>query len=147
VNVVFGCPGCGKGVELETGESSTCGKCGAAIELPMTQTPAPCLVCECPEVYKHRDFNTKLGIALIALGAILCLVLASFWPLVIAAAIDGILYFTISDVGICYRCKAHYRETDAISMLPAFDLERFEHYRWEKARAEGRIEARAPSEE
>ena len=60
----------------------------------------------------------------------------------IAAAVDLILFFTIPNVAICYRCKAHHREFDNVGDLPAFDLERHEHYRFVKAREEGRLNPR-----
>jgi hypothetical protein len=134
VKVEFGCPGCGKAIELLAGTKRTCARCGAEASLP----PAPprleaCLACGCRELYRHRDFNQKLGLLLVALGAILWLFLGSFWPMVAAAAIDLLLYFTLGDVAICYRCKAHHRG-GGMEGLKGFDLERFEHYRFEKAR-------------
>ena len=143
MSVVFGCPGCGKGIELEPGETGSCRRCGAEASLPEAgEDLTACLACQCEELYKHRDFNVKLGVFLIVLGAVLCLVLVTFWPLVIAAAIDLLLFLVIRDVAICYRCKAHHREFQNIGSLPAFDLERHEHYRFVKAREEGRLEAR-----
>jgi hypothetical protein len=54
--------------------------------------------------------------------------------MVAAAALDLVLYFTLPDVAICYRCKAHHRGFQGIASLPKFDLERHEHYRFERAR-------------
>jgi hypothetical protein len=54
--------------------------------------------------------------------------------MVAAALLDLVLYLTIPDVAICYRCKAHHRGAEGIRGLPRFDLERHEHYRFEKAR-------------
>ena len=143
MTVVFGCPGCGKGIELAPGETGTCNKCGSEASLPERDGDLKvCLACSCEEVYKHRDFNVKVGIFLIVLGIVLCLWLVTFWPLVIAAALDLLLFFMIADVAICYRCKAHHREFTGIDGLPAFDLERHEHYRFVTARDEGRLEPR-----
>ena len=145
MNAVFGCPACGRAVDLDAGEEGHCRQCGAAVSLPAAERLDGCLVCDGAELYRHRDFNLKLGIVLIAAGAGLSLWLTSFIPLAAAALIDGILYFVIPDVAICYRCKAHYRDLDNIEDFPAFDLERFEHYRWTKAREEGRIAPNAPN--
>ena len=143
MSVVFGCPGCGRGIELQPGRSGTCRRCGAEASLPGNDGElTACLACPCEELYKHRDFNAKLGIFMIALGAVLCLVLSTFWPLVIAAAVDLVLFLTIGNVAICYRCKAHHREFDNVGALPAFDLERHEHYRFVKAREEGLLDPR-----
>jgi hypothetical protein len=133
--VVFGCPACGKAVELAPGAKGPCPGCGGEAVL----SPAPpllkgCVACGCPEVYRHRDFNQKLGLGLVALGVVLWLALGTFWPMVAAAAIDLLLYLSLGDVAICYRCRAHHRGFDGIPALPRFDLERHEHYRFEKAR-------------
>jgi len=144
-SVEFGCRVCHKAVEAEPGTTVPCRHCEAANTLPdAPDTLGQCVACECPELYRHRDFNQKLGIFLIALGAVLCLVLLSFWPLAIAAVLDFVLYKTLPDVGICYRCKAHHRGFDNVKSLPAFDLERHEHYRFVRAREEGRLEPRPP---
>lgn len=134
MNVEFGCPGCGKAVELEPGAKAPCPRCGAEASLP----PAPplisrCLACGCTELYRHRDFNQKLGLAMVALGALLWLVFGSFWPMVAAAALDLLLYLKLPDVAICYRCRAHHRDFEGIGALPRFDLARHEHYRFEKS--------------
>ena len=133
--VVFGCPACGKGVELAPGEKGPCPSCGAEASLsPMPPHPETCGACGCKELYRQRDFNQKLGLAVAALGVMLWLALGSFWPMVAAAAIDLLLYLALPEVAICYRCKAHHRGAEAIAELPRFDLERHEHYRFEKAR-------------
>ncbi|MCK6458263.1 MAG: hypothetical protein L6Q95_00025 [Planctomycetes bacterium] len=135
VKVEFGCPACGRAVEMPAGTKGPCRHCGAEASLP----PAPprldsCLACGCKELYRQRDFNQKLGLLLVALGAILWLFLGSFWPMAAAAAVDLLLYALLKDVAICYRCKAHHRGAEGIAALPRFDLERHEHYRFEKAR-------------
>jgi hypothetical protein len=108
-----------------------CRHCGRDVALPdAPDLLAACLACGCAELYRHRDFNQKLGLLLIAAGAVLCLVLTSFLPLLVAAALDALLYFTLPDVAICYRCKAHHRGFANVRALPAFDLERHEHYRF-----------------
>ena len=140
MTVEFGCPGCGRAVETAPGAAVTCKRCGAEATLPgLEDALSRCLACECPELYRHRDFNQKLGLFLIALGAGLSLWLTTFLPLVIAAAVDLVVYFLIPDVVICYRCKAHHRGFRTLKPLPSFDLERHEHYRFEKARKEGRL--------
>jgi hypothetical protein len=130
VKVEFGCPECAHAVEAAPGETASCSHCGHEAALPGAESLDRCLACGCEELYRHRDFNQKLGIFLIALGVFLWWLLKSFWPMVIAAAIDLALFKLLPDVGICYRCKAHHRSFEAIRGLPAFDLERHEHYRF-----------------
>jgi hypothetical protein len=144
VKVEFGCPACGRPVETEPGAKAMCRRCGAEAALPLPPAaPPPGRACGCPELYRQRDFSQTLGLLLVALGALLWLLLGSFWPMVAAAALDLLLYLLLPDVAICYRCKAHHRDLEATKDLPRFDLERHEHYRFEKARAEGRIPPRA----
>jgi hypothetical protein len=138
MSVVFGCPACGKGMEGDAGGEGACGRCGAMASLPAApERLEKCLVCG-EALYRHRDFNQKLGILVIALGAGLCLLLRSFLPLVGAAAIDLLLYRLLPDVAICYACKAHHRDFPGLEKVPPFDLERHEHYRFRKAKAEGK---------
>ena len=140
MTVEFGCPHCGRAVDIEPGHTETCAACGGEVALrDATENLAECLACACPEVYRHRDFNQKVGILLIVGGAILCFWFP-YWPLALAAVLDLVLFKTLPDVAICYRCKAHHRGFHNVKVLPKFDLERHEHYRYEKARAEGRVE-------
>jgi len=135
VKVEFGCPACRRGIELVAGTKAPCPRCGAEASLPAASGKIEaCLACGCPELYRHRDFNQKVGLAFVALGALLWLLLGSFWPMVAAAALDLVLYFTLPDVAICYRCHAHHRGAGEIDALPRFNLERHEHYRFEAAR-------------
>jgi len=134
VSVTFGCAQCGKAVETAPGTSVVCGNCGATAELP-PHDGGPlerCLVCECEELYRHRDFNQLLGLLIIGIGAALWVYTGSFLPMLGSAAIDLFLFYRLPDVAICYRCKAHHRGFANIGQLDAFDLERHEHYRWEK---------------
>ena len=135
--VEFGCTSCGRVVEAAPGESVSCPKCSESLAvLESTETLERCLRCECNEVYRHRDFNQKLGLLLMVAGVGMWFWLGSFIPMVVAAAIDLLLYFTLPDVAICYRCKAHHRDFSNIKELAKFDLERHEHYRFKKAKEE-----------
>ena len=144
MTVEFGCPECGRAVETAPGSTVACRQCGQEITVPASAPELEsCLVCSCQELYRHRDFNQKLGLLIIAAGALLWLFMGTFWPMVAAAALDLLLYFTIPDVAICYDCKAHHRDFENIKRIPTFDLERYEHYRFKQARAEGRVQPRA----
>lgn len=139
--VESGCPSCGRAVERAPGSSVRCRRCGADAPLrEHTEGPlAGCLACPCPELYRHRDFNQKLGLLLVVLGAALSLWWANILPLIGAAAVDLLLWYVLPDVAICYRCKAHHREFPGIAKIAPFDLERHEHYRFVKAREEGKL--------
>ncbi|MEE8106320.1 MAG: hypothetical protein V3T86_12365 [Planctomycetota bacterium] len=142
MSVEFGCPACGKAIEGEPGTEVACRRCSAAASLsavaPDTDL-ASCLACACPDLYKHRDFNQKLGILVVVIGFVGWLTTGSFLWMVAAVVIDYGLYHFLPDVVICYRCKAHHRDLRGIPKIAPFDLEKHEHYRFVKAREEGQI--------
>ena len=147
MSVVFGCSGCGAAVETEPGGEIECRSCHATSHLkPAAEQLEGCLACSCDELYRHRDFNQKLGIFMILVGIVLSLALSSFWPLAIAAVVDFILWRVFPDVAICYVCKAHHRDLPGLHKIKPFDLERHEHFRFVKAREEGKIAPRTESE-
>ncbi len=133
-SITYGCPNCGRGIERESGASAPCRHCGEVAAIG-TESPPPCLICGCSEIYRHRDFNQKLGIAIIAVGVVLWIWLETFLPMIGAAALDLLLFYRVPDVAICYRCKAHYRGYEDLGVLGGFDLDRHEHFRWEAAAA------------
>jgi hypothetical protein len=147
VKVEFGCPACGRAVEAEPGATARCRACGADAPLaaPAPGAPLACAACACPELYRHRDFSQRTGIAVVVAGCGLALALSSFLPLVAAAALDLLLWLVLPDVAICYRCKAHHRDLPGVRGLPSFDLERHEHHRFRKAREEGRLPPKGPA--
>lgn len=132
--VTFGCPHCGKGIEFEPGTKGACRYCGGEVELAgqPDQELSRCLACDCEHLYRHRDFNQKAGLAIIGIGAALWIYIGHFWPMLVAAGLDLLLFYTIPDVAICYACKAHHRGFANVGTLPSFDLERHEHYRWKQ---------------
>jgi hypothetical protein len=133
-------------VEGAPGQSLACGRCGAAARLRESGgSLGGCLACGGDELYRHRDFNQKLGLLLLGLGVAAWAILGSFWPMVAAALLDLLLYFTLPDVAICYRCKAHHRDFEGIAALPAFDLERHEHWRFQRAREAAAAGASRPA--
>ena len=143
MSVVFGCSSCGAPVETEPGSEVECRRCHATSSLkPAAEQLEGCLACECDELYRHRDFNQKLGIFLILVGIVLSLTLSTFWPLLIAAVVDFVLWRILPDVAICYACKAHHRDLSGLKRIKPFDLERHEHHRFVKAREEGKIPPR-----
>ncbi|MFQ5844259.1 MAG: hypothetical protein ACE5JG_04645 [Planctomycetota bacterium] len=143
MSVVFGCAGCGRGVEGEAGGEVACPRCGTTSTLrPGPERLSSCLCCGCPELYRHRDFSQKMGLLLIAAGVALSLLLASFLPLVVAALVDLALYGLLPDVAVCYACRAHHRDLPGLKEIAPFDLERHEHHRQARARREGRVPPR-----
>ena len=92
-----------------------------------TQKLDQCPLCGCAHLFRQKDFNRKLGVALIVVG-----VLLSFWTygisLLIVTGIDFFLYRSVGEVGCCYGCHSVFRG-DTIRQLPPFDLELHDYYR------------------
>ena len=60
-----------------------------------------------------------------------------FWSygfLMIAAAVDMLLFMFMPDVLVCYRCAAHYLKFNPEGETPQFNLETAEKHRQEKIR-------------
>jgi hypothetical protein len=69
---------------------------------------ARCLVCGSERLFVQKDFNRKLGIAIVVVGAVL-----SPWTygasLVVCMLIDYGLYYFVPEITVCYGCDAIHR--------------------------------------
>jgi hypothetical protein len=100
-----------------------------------------CRLCGNAELYKKKDFPHWLGILILA-GASLAFMVFHAWylpylawtVLIASAVIDGVLYLTVGDVIVCYRCEAHYRGFPTGPQHKPFDLGVHERYRQERIR-------------
>lgn len=86
-----------------------------------------CPVCTCPDLYRQRDFNRKLGIAIIILGAVLAPA-THYISLVLFALIDFGIYWITSNVAVCHHCRSIFRRYPGIADLPPFDLNTSDKY-------------------
>lgn len=148
--IVFECPSCQhQNVAEVAGETAAlrCSTCAwqrpvdradcAAIE------PMNCVVCGCGDLWRQKDFPQRLGILMVAIGA---LVSTIFWwymmpgwaigVLLLFALLDGLLYNLMPDVLVCYRCHARHRHTPLHQQHERFNLETHERYRQETIRLE-----------
>ena len=99
----------------------------------LTQCPG----CGCRDLFIRKDFPQKLGLAIVVVAAIAFLALAAkretfylgVWVLVIAAAIDAILYAIVPKVTVCYRCRAEFRDRPINPEHEGFELAVGEKYR------------------
>ena len=137
MQIVVKCPQCDAGLPVRAADASTtikCGRCGR--EIPLTFTDAVradravdrCPVCAGPDFYTRKDFDPKLGLAVVAVCA---LVSAGFYwfgrdllaygILASAVLVDLIVYGRLKDVTVCYRCHTEFRGAYE-RRAPAFDL-------------------------
>lgn len=87
-----------------------------------------CPHCGAAHLYRHKDFNRKLGIGLLVIG-----ILLSFWTyglsLLLVTLVDWWLYKKVKDVGCCYLCHSQFRNGNQVEALSSFDLELYDYYR------------------
>ena len=147
MEIEFRCPQCQAvgHTGWELGGGLACPHChhvlAAAAGGPATADPPRlerCPVCNGYEFYRQRDFNRRLGVALVILGVLLA------WPtrgisLLVVALIDLGLYALLPRITICYRCEAIFRGLPAGAGGGDFELSTADKYR--RIRAEEAADA------
>jgi hypothetical protein len=112
--VEFRCAECDRHNALELEETShvVCENCkkdyGDVNSFSSEQAVSKCAICGCRDLFLQKDFNRKVGITIVIIGAIL----APFTKLIslfVCALIDLILYRVLPMITVCYRCHAIYR--------------------------------------
>lgn len=150
MQVTFNCPACQqvRRAGVAAGVTAiTCDGChwSRLLRADDLQTAAPqkCLVCGCNDLWRQKDFPQRVGLAMVALGAILSTIAWAYHLpgtalgiLLGFALIDLLLFTFMKDVLVCYRCAARYRDVSFRDDHPRFNLETAERYRQETARLE-----------
>jgi hypothetical protein len=137
LEILAKCPKCDAALPLEAAESPAaieCGRCGRNIELGMSdQVRADravdrCPVCSGPDFYIRKDFDPKIGLIVVIIGAATSGVfywfgrdMIAYGILASAALIDLAVYGRLKDVTVCYRCHTEFRGAYRRS-APPFDL-------------------------
>jgi hypothetical protein len=135
MEVEFACRDCGKSnqIELSTEIRITCAGCGKDYGSLSDFTDendrvTRCAICGCRDLYIQKDFNRKIGCAIVLIGAIL----APFTKLIslfVCALIDLILYRALPMISVCYKCKSIYRDFPANQEHAPFNLGINDRYR------------------
>jgi hypothetical protein len=103
-----------------------------------------CPWCLTTDLYLQKDFPQGLGLVIVLMGFTISTVfwydempLATFAVLLASAVVDGVLYYTVPDVTICYRCSCQARGggSHPDGRFRPFDLAIGERYRQERIRA------------
>lgn len=158
MQIQYSCPACSGTVRSDVGPDSAAVACShCAWTRPLRREdfaehgPQQCLVCGCSDLWRQKDFPAKLGLALVALGAVLSTIaMAWYFPatalgILLAFALgDLVLYVVMPDVLVCYRCHARHRVTGPDEQFPRFNLETAERYRQEAARLDDAHRAAQP---
>jgi hypothetical protein len=150
MELTFSCPDCGtvgQVSSLETAIRAVCCRCGAARPLHpeaiFQSRLYACPWCLTTDLYLQKDFPQGLGLFIVVVGFAISTVfwfsempIATFAVLVASAVVDGVLYHTVPDVTICYRCSCQVRGagSNPDGSFRPFDLAVGERYRQERIR-------------
>jgi hypothetical protein len=127
-----------------------CGRCGRDIPLAISESVRAdravdrCPVCEGSDFYARKDFNPRVGLAVVIVGAAISGVfywfgrdLIAYTILAAAALLDLIVYGRLKDVTVCYRCHTEFRGAYRRT-APQFDLHTADELEKEYERKIGR---------
>jgi hypothetical protein len=135
--VLVRCATCDAGLPVNAGDSPTaikCGRCGREISLTWTDAVRGdravdrCPVCTGGDFYIRKDFDPKVGLTVVAIGAAISAAfywfgrdLVAYGILAAAVFVDLVVYGRLKDVTVCYRCHSEFRGAYTRT-APAFDL-------------------------
>jgi predicted RNA-binding Zn-ribbon protein involved in translation (DUF1610 family) len=115
MEIRYHCPQCGVDHLVVEAEESTlldCSRCGYVGLMPTDWTHEHnvdrCPICGHSELYRQKDFNHRVAIAVLIAGALLAIP-TRYVSLVLAVLLDLVLYLTAREVLICYTCHTQVR--------------------------------------
>jgi len=125
VDVLAKCPKCDAGLPVHAADAPAaikCGRCGREIALHVTDAVREdrivdrCPVCGGAEFYIRKDFDPKVGLTVVIIGALVSGTfywygrdLIAYSILASAALIDLVVYGRLKDITVCYRCRSEFR--------------------------------------
>ena len=127
MHIVAKCPKCDAALPLDASDPPAAIKCGACgREIPLTISPAvkadtavdACPVCRGADFYIRKDFDPKVGLTVVIIGALISAAfywfgrdLVAYSILASAVFVDLVVYGRLKDVTVCYRCHSEFRGT------------------------------------
>ena len=125
MKIVAKCPKCDAGLPVNAAEPQTlirCGRCGSEVRLDISDEVRSdasvnrCPVCSGADFYIRKDFDPKIGLTVVIIGALISAVfywfeqdLIAYSILAAAVLIDLVVYGRLKDVTVCYRCHTEFR--------------------------------------
>jgi uncharacterized protein (DUF983 family) len=125
MQILAKCPTCDAGLPVRAAEAPAaiaCGRCGREIPLTITddvrldRAVDRCPVCSGADFYIRKDFDPKLGLTVVIVGALISAAfywfdrdLIAYGILAAAVMIDLVIYGRLKDVTVCYRCHTEFR--------------------------------------
>ncbi len=132
--IAFRCPACGGEARASLDGRGRCDACGAGSELRPSASVRDerivdvCPACQGKQLYVQRDFNQRVGLAIVLAGAAFAPFTRYYASLIVAALVDAALYALLPEITVCYRCQAHFRGFRRNPGHQAFDLHVAEQY-------------------
>jgi hypothetical protein len=111
-----------------------CATCGTEANLDVPERARRdglienCPACRSRDLYVQRDFNQKVGLGIVVVGAAFAPFTPYYASLIAAALVDAVLYAVLPEITVCYRCHAHLRGFARNPQHAAFDLHIAEQY-------------------
>ncbi len=106
----------------EATDTIKCGRCGHVLALAFSESIRGdarvdvCPVCRGADFYIRKDFDPKVGLTVVIIGALISAVFYWFGEDLIAysilggaALLDLFVYGRLGDVTVCYRCHSEFR--------------------------------------
>jgi len=128
-------------------ERVKCPHCSADVDVFMNDSileahiVTTCVSCGHDALYVQKDFNRRVGIAIVGIGiALSVFFFARREPVLAMAAlgatafVDFCAYFLFGDVTVCYSCHAIHRGLRRNPEHGPFDLKKLERYGGREAR-------------
>lgn len=125
MEITVKCAGCAAALPVRAAKAPaeiSCGNCQRLIVLTITPAVAEdasvdaCPVCAGQDFYIRKDFDPKVGLAVVVVGATISAVfygygmdLVAYGVLAVAVFIDLAVYHRLGDVTVCYRCHTEFR--------------------------------------
>ena len=125
MQILAKCPKCDAGLPVDARDAPgaiTCGGCGRDISLSVSDALRAgravdrCPVCDGGDFYLRKDFDPKLGLAVVVTGALISAAfywfgrdLIAYSILAAATLIDLAIYGRLKDLTVCYRCHTEFR--------------------------------------
>ncbi|HMP03268.1 MAG TPA: hypothetical protein PKD86_08315 [Gemmatales bacterium] len=147
MNVRVFCPHCEQLLPAQSPPlaSGPCPLCDAPLEATpgseASQTLTICRWCGHNDLYVQKDFPHWLGLSILIGGVAASFIAYGYyviwltWAILLGtAAADGILYYLVGNVTVCYRCLAQHRGFEPNPAHHPWDLGVGEKYRQERLR-------------
>lgn len=125
MQILARCPKCDAGLPIRSDEAPPaikCGRCGRDISLSFSdpvradRTVDRCPLCQGTDFYTRKDFDPKVGLAMVIIGALISAAfywfgrdLVAYSILAVAVLVDLVVYGRLKDLTVCYRCHTEFR--------------------------------------